>query len=252
MIQLLFAVLSAEVAVAVTLLFKTPLRKLVVVGLDRLKRGRGPVMVKTVAGTVLVVLASSLYSIAKISSGSAELGALTPTDQVLMSRHLLEASLMGIHSRFHESLLISQLSYKIFRLISNSHPYFSGYSLFLALIIDRLHHYVRELRGLRKSMEAVLKQNRVLEEAKTGGSSEVKALDGMIASLNEQIKQLKSESEDRLQEAKAAEARAAALKKQSEDLLLEYDRLLEDNQNLRNQLNSIDNRLSFSDAKKIA
>ncbi|CAD5177411.1 uncharacterized protein LOC135675858 [Musa acuminata AAA Group] len=221
MIQLLFAVLSAEVAVAVTLLFKTPLRKLVVVGLDRLKRGRGPVMVKTVAGTVLVVLASSLYSIAKISSGSAELGALTPTDQVLMSRHLLEASLMG-------------------------------YSLFLALIIDRLHHYVRELRGLRKSMEAVLKQNRVLEEAKTGGSSEVKALDGMIASLNEQIKQLKSESEDRLQEAKAAEARAAALKKQSEDLLLEYDRLLEDNQNLRNQLNSIDNRLSFSDAKKIA
>ncbi|CAL9189327.1 unnamed protein product [Musa hybrid cultivar] len=221
MIQLLFAVLSAEVAVAVTLLFKTPLRKLVVVALDRLKRGRGPVMVKTVAGTVLVVLASSLYSIAKISSGSAELGALTPTDQVLMSRHLLEASLMG-------------------------------YSLFLALIIDRLHHYVRELRGLRKSMEAVLKQNRVLEEAKTGGSSEVKALDGMIASLNEQIKQLKSESEDRLQEAKAAEARAAALKKQSEDLLLEYDRLLEDNQNLRNQLNSIDNRLSFSDAKKIA
>ncbi|THU49197.1 hypothetical protein C4D60_Mb06t07010 [Musa balbisiana] len=221
MIQLLFAVLSAEVAVAVTLLFKTPLRKLVVLGLDRLKRGRGPVMVKTIAGTVLVVLASSLYSIAKISSGSAELGALTPTDQVLMSRHLLEASLMG-------------------------------YSLFLALIIDRLHHYVRELRGLRKSMEAVLKQNRVLEEAKTGGSSEVKELDGMIAGLNEQIKQLKSESEDRLQEAKAAEARAAALKKQSEDLLLEYDRLLEDNQNLRNQLNSIDNRLSFSDAKKIA
>ncbi|RRT67652.1 hypothetical protein B296_00039057 [Ensete ventricosum] len=96
--SLLFAVLSAEVVVAVTLLFKTPLRKLVVLGLDRLKRGRGPVMVKTVAGTVLLVLASSLYSIAKISSGSAELGALTPTDQVLMSRHLLEASLMGIHS----------------------------------------------------------------------------------------------------------------------------------------------------------
>lgn len=110
MIQLLFAVLSAEVAVAVTLLFKTPLRKLVVLGLDRLKRGRGPVMVKTIAGTVLVVLASSLYSIAKISSGSAELGALTPTDQVLMSRHLLEASLMGIHSRV-SPLLVSSRSF---------------------------------------------------------------------------------------------------------------------------------------------
>lgn len=98
MIQLLFTLLSAEVGMVVLLLFKTPLRKLAILGLDRLKRGRGPVMVKTVAGTVLIVLASSVYSIAKIHSQSTEIGSLTPTDQVLMSRHLLEASLMGTHS----------------------------------------------------------------------------------------------------------------------------------------------------------
>ncbi|CBI28815.3 unnamed protein product, partial [Vitis vinifera] len=40
-----------------------------------------------------------------------------------MARHLLEASLMG-------------------------------FLLFLALMIDRLHHYIRELRLLRKAMEA--------------------------------------------------------------------------------------------------
>ncbi|XP_074579852.1 uncharacterized protein LOC141836294 [Curcuma longa] len=218
MIQLLFAVLTAEVAVALSLLFKTPLRKLVILALDRLKRGRGPVMVKTVAGTVLVVLSSSLYSIVKIRSRSDELG-LTPTDQVLTSRHLLEASLMG-------------------------------YSLFLALIIDRLHHYVRELRGLRKSMEPVVKQNRSLEEAKGGVADEMKARDAEIANLNQQVKQLKLETRERTEEAKAAELKVEALKKQSEDLLIEYDRLLEDNQNLHNQIHSIEKQMH--DSQKVA
>lgn len=95
MIQLLFTVLGLEVALVVVLLFKTPLRKVAILGLDRLKRGRGPVMVRTVAATVMVVLGSSGYSIVKIHDRSNEMGQLTPTDQVLASRHLLEASLMG-------------------------------------------------------------------------------------------------------------------------------------------------------------
>ncbi|AQK84016.1 uncharacterized protein LOC100276154 [Zea mays] len=143
MIQLLFTLLAAEGAVAAVLLFKTPLRRLAVLALDHLKRGRGPVMVRTIAATVLVVLASSLHSMAKIRGhaegeldGSGVVG-LTPTDQVLLARHLLEASLMG-------------------------------YSLFLALVIDRLHNYVKENRRLRKKLEEVLKQNKALEEATNG------------------------------------------------------------------------------------
>jgi B-cell receptor-associated protein 31 len=105
MIQLLFTVLAAEAGVAVALLFKTPLRKLAMLALDTLKRGRGPVMVRTVASTVLIVLASSVHSMAKIRGrASGELdgagaGGLTPTDQVLLARHLLEASLMGTRVR---------------------------------------------------------------------------------------------------------------------------------------------------------
>lgn len=95
-----------------------------------------------------------------------------------------------------------------------------------------------------------MKQNRVLEEAKSGGSEEVKVRDSEIISLNEQVKQLKLESETTLKEAKAAEANAVALRKQSEGFLLEYDRMLEENQNLRNQLQSIDLRSSHSDSKK--
>ena len=58
----------AEMALILTLLFKTPLRKLVIITLDRLKRGRGPIMVKTIATTVFVVLMSSAYRMIKIQN----------------------------------------------------------------------------------------------------------------------------------------------------------------------------------------
>ncbi|XP_042424372.1 uncharacterized protein LOC122011992 [Zingiber officinale] len=131
MIQLLFTVLAAEAATVTALLFSTTLRKLVVMGVDQLKRGRGPVVVKTVAATALVVFCSSLYSMVKINRRSVEHGTLTPTDQVLMSRNLLEATLMG-------------------------------FILFLALVVDRLHHYVRELRWLRTSLDSATKHDRAL------------------------------------------------------------------------------------------
>ncbi|KAJ9673862.1 hypothetical protein PVL29_023424 [Vitis rotundifolia] len=50
MIQLLFTVIFAEMAL-IMILFKTPLRKLVIMALDRVKRGRGPIVAQTVAGT---------------------------------------------------------------------------------------------------------------------------------------------------------------------------------------------------------
>ncbi|TVU32272.1 hypothetical protein EJB05_23996 [Eragrostis curvula] len=224
MIQLLFVVLVAEAAVAAALLFKTPLRKVAVLGIDRLKRGRrAPVAVKTVAGVVLALLVSTLYSMAEISSrtsgGDPESGggggALTPTDQVLFSRHLLEASLMG-------------------------------YSLFLALVIDRLHQYIRELRGFKKNLEAVSKHNKMLEEAKLGISEETKKYQEEIACLNEEMKKLKLQVHEKTEEVNAAEDKSLAIQKQSEGLLIEYDRLLEDNQHLREQLQSLDLRLSRS------
>ncbi|OAY82409.1 hypothetical protein ACMD2_22220 [Ananas comosus] len=95
MIQLLFTVLAAEAGVVVALLFRTPLRRAALAGLDRLKRGRGPVIVRTIAAMMLVVVSSSAYSMLKIRRRSSEIGQLTPTDQVLFARHLLEASLMA-------------------------------------------------------------------------------------------------------------------------------------------------------------
>ncbi|KAL5203291.1 hypothetical protein ABZP36_014243 [Zizania latifolia] len=219
MIQLLFTLLAAEAALVLVLLFRTPLRRLALLAVDRAKRGRGPVMVRTVAATMFVVLGSSGYSIAKIRRRVGDLGQLTPTDQVLASRHLLEASLMG-------------------------------YSLFLGLIIDRLHHYIRELRTMKKNTEAITKQSRVLEEAKLGSIEEIQQYQKEISSLNEQVQELKRLSETKSEEIKTAEANALALQKQSKGLLIEYERLIAENEELRNQLQSVDLRLSHSDSKK--
>ncbi|KAJ6885376.1 hypothetical protein NC651_026103 [Populus alba x Populus x berolinensis] len=217
MIQLLFTVIFSEMAMILLFVFKTPLRKLLIMSLDRVKRGRGPVMVKTVAGTVFVVLMSSVYCMVKIQKRWIDDGgAVNPTDQVLLGKHLLEATLMGS-------------------------------VLFLGLMIDRLHHYIRELRVRRKTMEDVKKQNRSFEDGKV---EETKALEAEASTLREKLKQLESELEIKTKEVNTSEANAVALSKQSEGFLLEYDRLLEENQNLRSQLQSLDLRFSRSTSKK--
>lgn len=99
-------------------------------------------------------------------------------------------------------------------------------------------------------MEAAKKQGRGFEDVKPGGSNEVKALEEEVTALREKFKQLESDLETKTKEMNAAEANAVALRKQSEGFLLEYDRLLEENQNLRNQLQSLDQRLSRSGSKK--
>ncbi|OMO83056.1 B-cell receptor-associated 31-like protein [Corchorus capsularis] len=196
----------AQVGLIMTLLFRTPFRKLHIMALDRLKRGRGPVVVKTVAATLIVVLASTLYSMLKIQRRAIDAALVNPTDQVLMSKHMLEASLMG-------------------------------FVLFLGLMIDRLHHYIRELWFLRKTMETEKNQSHGHEDKKY--AEELKLLEKEIVILKTKIKNLKSEYETKSKEVNAAQAEAKAVSKQSEGLLLEYDRLLEDNQNLQNQLDSI-------------
>lgn len=71
-------------------------------GLDRVKRGQAPIVVKAVGSTIFVVMMSSVYSVMQIHNRRNRdddgVGELTPTDQILAARHLLEASLMGTTS----------------------------------------------------------------------------------------------------------------------------------------------------------
>lgn len=99
-------------------------------------------------------------------------------------------------------------------------------------------------------MEAAKKQNRVYEDGKGNNAQELKTLGAEIAELKTKMNELESECERKAKEAKASEAEAEALRKQSEGFLMEYARLQADNQNLRNQLQCIDQSLSFSDSRK--
>ncbi|KAM1033542.1 hypothetical protein ACFX2I_036944 [Malus domestica] len=220
MIQLLFVVILLEMVMILAFLFKTPFRKLVILGLDQIKRGRGPVVVATVAATVFVVLMTNVYGVVKIRASRIDKAAvLSPTDQVLLIKHLLDATLMGC-------------------------------SLFLALMIDRLHHYIRELRLRRKSMEALKKQNRGSEDGKSSILDQMKVSENEMATLRARLKQLESDIETKTKDVHTAESNVLALRKQSEGFLLEYDRLLEENQKLKNQLKSLDWRVSRSGSKK--
>ncbi|XP_042398647.1 B-cell receptor-associated protein 31-like [Zingiber officinale] len=212
MIQLLFLVLFAEGAVALILIWKIgPLRELAMKGLDQLKIGKGPATMKTLACTMSVIFVSSITSILKIQNRGTKLGTVTPMDQVLWRTHLIEASLIG-------------------------------YTLFLALVIDRLHHYLRKLVNLRRTVhtsreevENLKNENQKFKNKDATSSSKIKKLNEEVTKLKEKLQKVESESEEQGERARTAEAHVASLQKQSEELLLEYDRLLEDNQILQAQ-----------------
>lgn len=103
---------------------------------------------------------------------------------------------------------------------------------------------------MKKNMEAVTKQSRTLEEAKLGGTQEMQGYQKEIASLKEQVQMLKDQSQKKTEELKTAEANSMSLQKQSEGLLIEFDRLIAENGELRNKLQSIDHHMSHSDRKK--
>lgn len=125
-----------------------------------------------------------------------------------------------------------------------------GGFLFLGLMIDRLHHYMRELRMRRKTMEAIKKEGSVLEGEKARASDEVKSLKQEITALQERQKQLAAEIEAKSKEIRTEETSGIALQKQSEGFLIEFNRLSEENQDLRNQLHTVDSRISRSSIKK--
>lgn len=95
MTPLLFTLLALEMGLIIILLFHSPIRNLVVTGLDRLKQGRGLVASRTLTTILSVVFVFNLYGIYKNQKHMMEVGVTNPTDRVLLSNHILEASLMG-------------------------------------------------------------------------------------------------------------------------------------------------------------
>lgn len=85
------------------------------------------------------------------------------------------------------------------------------------------------------SKEEVEKLRKEMAQLKDKYTKEMKLLHEENSTLLESLKKLKSESKEKDAKVETAEAHVVSLQKQAADLLLEYDRLLEENQNLQNQ-----------------
>ncbi|CAA0841629.1 B-cell receptor-associated protein 31-like [Striga hermonthica] len=209
MIPLFFLVVCLEGLAAFLLVVKIgPLRELVIKGLDQVTTRRATVL--TIAGTIFVILLSNLFSILKIQNKGAKHGTMTPMDQVLWRTNLLEATLMG-------------------------------FSLFLGFLIERIHHYMKKLIMIRsktgvskQEFERLEKEKSELKEKEEKAGVEIKRLKKELSSATENLNKLKLDLAKKDKQVETAEAHVSALQKQAADLLLEYDRLLEDNQNLQN------------------
>ncbi|KAL1826164.1 hypothetical protein ACET3Z_012942 [Daucus carota] len=208
MIQLLYLILFAEGFVALLLMVEiSPLRELVMNGLDQVKMRRGTVL--TIAGTMLVILFSNSISIVKIQNKGAKVGTMTPMDQVLWRTHLLEASLLG-------------------------------FVLFLGFLIERMHYHLRKFIDLRttvqdsrQNVEKLEKEQLQLKENEQKAKEATKLMQREVSEAMRKLDKVKLESKEKDTRVETAEGHVAALQKQMADLLLEYDRLLEDNQNLQ-------------------
>ena len=82
------------------------------------------------------------------------------------------------------------------------------------------------------------------------GPEEIKAREQQVETFKEMIRQLEAELEGKTKEAHSSEATVQALRKQTEGLLIEYDRLVAENQSLRSQVQSADHGYSNSAGKK--
>ena len=154
------------------------------------------------------------------------------TNKNMHATVILHFSSSLIHLLFHFMLIYLHLN----------GTYHTGFSLFLGFLIDRMHHYLRKLIVLRssagsskKEFERLEKEKLQLKEKADKAAEEIKLSQKQLSSLTETLKKVKLESEEKDKRVETAEAHVAALQKQAADLLLEYDRLLEDNQNLQNQ-----------------
>lgn len=115
------------------------------------------------------------------------------------------------------------------------------------MVIDRLHQLIREEASLKNIIKA---ENKQLKKRKIHIDTQLEAFQREIDKLKPKIAILELEQETKTNKAVAAELTVSSLKEKAETLYIEYDRLLDYNQTLRNQLQSIDEVLLKDDQTK--
>ncbi|KAH7428696.1 hypothetical protein KP509_09G012500 [Ceratopteris richardii] len=138
-----------------------------------------------------------------------------------------------------------------------------GLSFYLYMVICKLHAQITTISVLQKELQTLKRQERaknleitflpnngklLWKEEESSYVQKIQELECTIENLKITVKDLQMESILKTEEIKAAESNTKALQRQSEGFLLEYDRLLEENQVLHKHLSLFDRKLHRSDS----
>ncbi|KAI5078011.1 hypothetical protein GOP47_0007835 [Adiantum capillus-veneris] len=190
------------------------------------------VVFKGFAGSLALMLAPTLFRIFKARRRIAFSGFPTASsDSLVLQTHLLEACLIG-------------LAYYLFMIIHQLHAQVCG-----AAVLKKELELLKRTNA-ETSLKSSRAENLSEEKKETANCPKIDALESMISNLRKTIEDLQGDCKQKDEEIRAAESNMKALQKQSEGFLLEYDRLLEDNQALRGQLSLVGRKLDHSDSNK--
>lgn len=141
----------------------------------------------------------------------------------------------------------------------------AGSSLFFILVIRSLHQATIQIISLKTELETLevkvkhveaqyssikTEKSESIERERANAQKEITALKDLMAESRERMENLLLESLEKDKAIRSAEMNALALRRQTEGLSLEYHRLLDDNESLRDQLASFERQASHSGAKK--
>ncbi|KAF5787279.1 putative B-cell receptor-associated protein 29/31 [Helianthus annuus] len=213
-IHLSFTIAFAQMIIIILLLFETPFRNPLVLRLDQFKIGKPQLAVKSFGATLFVAMMYNIYSVFELRRRFVD--AVDSSNHILLAYHMFVAYLMG-------------------------------FSLFLLVTVNSLHRYIKEVVMVTEIIRATKKQNRAYENCMKKRAEEAETIRKDISRLKTDIINLESECSMKEQAVQLLRAESSTLKDRLEGCLVEYDRLLTYNKDLREQLQGVNGRSSHSD-----
>ncbi|KAH9567008.1 hypothetical protein CY35_03G006700 [Sphagnum magellanicum] len=270
----------------VVFLLSSGIEPIVAIGraaLGLLKSKRGSTLAKAISAAFVVLFASNISNVFRVQKRIAKMGA-SQADQSIIRSQLLEITLIvqGLKSRgrnlkpktanpqlfFSSGTEIKRKETIDFLPFVNirSSP-LAGYCLLLGLMMTSLDSFLKQVDALTRNIDVLKKQAKGAQEEylrlqseqqnskkskdeELAAAMEIKSLKDVVSDLQNKLERLQLDANSKEKEVKVLKVSMRALEKQTEGFRLEYNRLMDDNESLRNQLAVFDRKHSTLESKK--
>ncbi|KAH8966157.1 hypothetical protein BDL97_03G009700 [Sphagnum fallax] len=230
--------LMAVLESVVVFLLSSGIEPMVAIGraaLGILKSKTGSTLAKAVSAAFVVLFASNISNVFRVQKRIAKIGA-SQADQSIIRSQLLEITLIG-------------------------------YCLLLGLMMTSLDSFLKQVDALTRNTNVLKKQAKGAQEEylrlqseqqnskkskdeELAAAMEIKSLKDVVSDLRNKLERLQLDANSKEKEVKVLKVSMRALEKQTEGFRLEYNRLMDDNESLRNQLAVFDRKHSTLESKK--